>query len=387
MALDKSKNSNCVPLKGGRKLHCRFWNFAIGAVSSIILSFISVSILSATPQYKEAENKLYSIEQERVGLIVDSRLGEKNENGQLKGQSEIIENYVLSLEKASLALYSSEACQNALSSIIYEKYDPIDENRDNCYSYYVNFKKTNQDSFDEVGSFGEEFYLASLKEGDLSSYFVEEGYPFLKEEIALKLDEGIRFTAYKEGRTIYSNLKERYGSLLSKGEKEFEAHYIPYLENGKVYSKAYKDTASLYIIAFLFASTLSWGLFYLLLPSLFKGPTLTERLFKADRINNNGSVLPFWKSLLHALFNLLLVPSFASTGMLVASPLTGIEILFNLNLLGIHPFFYVLIGLILVLLDWMGFIFFKERKETFMEKALSFYSVDTREVELKKDGE
>lgn len=338
--------------KRGKRLGAFFLDaLTIGCVS-ILVNLFSWNVSLALPSVKEATLSLAAAQKNVSDVIVSSHLNSFTEKGQFYAQNYLAEKYVVSLAKGSLLFHGVE--EKDLSSF-YADTPAINETNDRAYYYFVAFKTEHQNGYPSQDESGQNFYQELISK-DLDGIFSQEGYPFLQEESAKILDEGLRNEDYKPGQNLKTKLVTRYLELLKKGAADLSTNYQPYLEAESAYLQKRNDFSRIQIAVAVLSSFVSGLILLFILPICNENRTIGQLVLKLDSENENGDPPSRGKSALqHAFFPLLLpmiaifpvlfTPGFGAD--LLLCPLTG-----PLGLI-----FYASISLILLFIDYL-FTFF-----------------------------
>lgn len=341
-----------------KKFLAAFLDLLTVFILSIVFFMIADSILPSIPAYKTVQNQAADAQESLYGMVEDSGLSAKRE-GRLLSSDEMAEDY---LKSAVYARILTLRPADEISRTVYEDVVPLTKDKDGLYCYYVEFKENNNQKFlKNKEESGIDYYAGTILKNVMKYFSMTEGYPTLKDEAALSLDEAYtNFTA--EGLEIQDEILDAYSSGNEKARKDLQENYAPYVEKEKVFEMAkdriLQDRGIALLATFLFAFLLA----YLLLPLLLKrGRTLSCRVLGLAVVSSDGKEIGFASFFIRLVFqciSALFIPFLEAVLLFGAEGVFFMEInlfsFFNLFVAMVVALVYLLVSGILDLIPRKG---------------------------------
>ncbi len=368
-----SEHSLSPSLNPGRRLAVGFLEGALLSLLSLFCFVLVGYADSAVPFYKEHSSNASAYQSQMVSLICESGVGESDGEGGLLSYNERAENYLKNVAYTSLLAHDETP-----SSLIYGRAKELSAESDLPYRYFVSFKVSNAASFEGGLSSGASSYWESFE--GVEGYFEEgSGYPILKLENAMILNEYFKNDSYSFGIDIAAKLRDGYKKLCKTIVNDFQDHYAPYKQIYALFASERNEIYLYKIASSLLCHLFSCLIYCFVLPFFVKGNvSLGKRLLKVSLIHRDGTLLTWWERLLRALIvfvETLIVPSLM--------PLlfygSGASDLYTRALLG--PFSLLVLSfasLALIVFSYTG-CFYLKGKASWSEFVFKGKSVDGRE--------
>ena len=368
-----SEHSLASSLKPGRRLAVGFLEGALLSLLSLFCFVLVGYVDNVIPFYKEHSSNASAYQSQMVSLICESGAGESDGAGGLLSYNDRAENYLKNAAYTSLLVHDETP-----SDLLYGKAKKLTEESDLLYRYFVTFKTNNEASFEGGLASGISSYWESFE--GIETYFEEgSGYPVLKIENAMALNEYFKNNSYAFGSGIAAKLKDSYKKLCKTVVNDFQNHYLPYKQ---IYASFASERNAIYLYKIgvaLLCHLLSCLVYCFVLSFFLKGNvSLGKRLLKVNLIHRDGTLLSWWERLLRALLifiETLIVPSLM--------PLlfygSGASDLYTRALLGpFSPLVLTFVSLALIIFSYTG-CFYLKGKASWSEFIFKGKSVDGRE--------
>ncbi len=302
--------AKAVLAKRPRKFAAVFIDFLFVLILTALCFAIGDGILTSTAPYKESQNAVLDSQERLYQIVEESHLSEREE-GKLLSVDTLTEEYL----KASV-LYTLQKQKDPedISTSVYKDVDPITPKTDGLYSYYVDFKTRNKESFSSESQekMGREYYVTSVLGKDAQTYFdLSEGYPFLNVKTAEAIND-YYVSATSAGEKVYSALFSIYADGNRMAQEDLTDNYAPYVMEMETFDKARKEVLSLRLIVLLTCYLLGILVVFLLFPLLFgSGRTLSDKILDIGLTDIEGKdvgALAIIVRLLLSLISYLVVP-------------------------------------------------------------------------------
>lgn len=121
----------------------------------------------------------------------------------------------------------------------YKDIEPITPDTDHLYTYYVTYKPKNLDLYstlkeEKKSQIGLDYYLDEILCNNLNQYFEETDYPYIKQDIADKIDNYFRDDNYSVGENAYNIIYNSYYKAMVKAIDEVVKYNDSYIKINKV---------------------------------------------------------------------------------------------------------------------------------------------------------
>ncbi len=288
------KFNNNVLTRKGRKTLGYLFDYSISIVFLIAFYVLINFIGSSLDSVKTVRTNVSNSQQNLYAFVEKTGLGETNNNGKLKDDSTIADEFVKKTVYYTLKEIEGKS-DVEISYSSYKDVEPITPETDHLYTYYVTYKPKNLDLYstleeEKKSQFGLNYYLDDILGNDLNQYFEETDYPYIKQDIANKIDNYFRDDNYSIGKNAYNTIYNAYYKAMIKAIDEVVKYNDSYIEINKVFEESRVKLFNIQVLEILISYVLAFGCSYILPIAIFKyGRTFGFRVLKLvfTRIDGN----------------------------------------------------------------------------------------------------
>ena len=288
------KFNNNVLTRKGRKTLGYLFDYSISIVFLIAFYVLINLIGSSLDSVKTVRTNVSNSQQNLYAFVEKTGLGETNNNGKLKDDSTIADEFVKKTVYYTLKEIEGKS-DVEISYSSYKDVEPITPETDHLYTYYVTYKPKNLDLYstleeEKKSQFGLNYYLDDILGNDLNQYFEETDYPYIKQDIANKIDNYFRDDNYSIGKNAYNTIYNAYYKAMIKAIDEVVKYNDSYIEINKVFEESRVKLFNIQVLEILISYVLAFGCSYILPIAIFKyGRTFGFRVLKLvfTRIDGN----------------------------------------------------------------------------------------------------
>ena len=288
------KFNNNVLTRKGRKTLGYLFDYSISIVFLIAFYVLINFIGSSLDSVKTVRTNVSNSQQNLYAFVEKTGLGETNNNGKLKDDSTIADEFVKKTVYYTLKEIEGKS-DVEISYSSYKDVEPITPETDHLYTYYVTYKPKNLDLYstleeEKKSQFGLNYYLDDILGNNLNQYFEETDYPYIKQDIANKIDNYFRDDNYSIGKNAYNTIYNAYYKAMIKAIDEVVKYNDSYIEINKVFEESRVKLFNIQVLEILISYVLAFGCSYILPIAIFKyGRTFGFRVLKLvfTRIDGN----------------------------------------------------------------------------------------------------
>ena len=288
------KFNNNVLTRKGRKTLGYLFDYSISIVFLIAFYVLINFIGSSLDSVKTVRTNVSNSQQNLYAFVEKTGLGETNNNGKLKDDSTIADEFVKKTVYYTLKEIEGKS-DVEISYSSYKDVEPITPETDHLYTYYVTYKPKNLDLYstleeEKKSQVGLNYYLDDILGNDLNQYFEETDYPYIKQDIANKIDNYFRDDNYSIGKNAYNTIYNAYYKAMIKAIDEVVKYNDSYIEINKVFEESRVKLFNIQVLEILISYVLAFGCSYILPIAIFKyGRTFGFRVLKLvfTRIDGN----------------------------------------------------------------------------------------------------
>ncbi len=280
------KFSNNVLTKKGRKTLGYLFDYSITIVFLIAFYVLVNFIGSSLDSVKLIRTNVSNSQQNLYTFVEKTGLGEiNNKTGKLKDDSTIADEFVK--RTVYYTLKEIEGKSNVeISYSSYKDVEPITPESDHLYTYYVNYKPNNLDLYSTLDEenkvqIGLNYYLNTILSNEVNQYFEETDYPYIKQDIADKIDNYFRDDNYSIGKNAYNTIYNAYYKAMIKAIDEVVKYNDSYIKINSVFEESRIELFNIQVLEITISYFLAFGCSYILPIAIFKyGRTFGFRVLK-----------------------------------------------------------------------------------------------------------
>lgn len=288
------KFNNNVLTRKGRKILGYLFDYSISIVFLIAFYVLVNFIGSSLDSVKTVRTNVSNSQQNLYAFVEKTGLGETNNNGKLKDDSTIADEFVKKTVYYTLKEIEGKS-DVEISYSSYKDVEPITPETDHLYTYYVTYKPKNLDLYstleeEKKSQVGLNYYLDDILGNDLNQYFEETDYPYIKQDIADRIDNYFRDDNYSVGKNAYNTIYNAYYKAMIRAVDEVVKYNDSYIKINKVFEEFRIKLFNIQVLEISISYVLAFGCSYILPIAIFKyGRTFGFRVLKLvfTRIDGN----------------------------------------------------------------------------------------------------
>lgn len=392
MQKNNIKFSNNVLTKKGRKTLGYMFDYSITIVFLITFYIITNLIFSSFDNVKTISSNVSSSQQNLYTFVEKTGLGEKNKNGKLKDESTIADEFV----KKTVYYTLKEIEKKSDIEISYSSYkdvEPITPETDCLYTYYVVYKANNinlyttldEENKEEIGL---NYYLNDILKNNENNYFNDTEYPYIKEDIADKIDDYFRDDNYSIGKNAYNTIYNLYYKAMIKAIGEVTKYNDEYIKINSLFEDSRIKFFNIKTLEISISYVLAFSCSYILPITIFKyGRSFGFKVLKLVFTRIDGykprTINIFIKGIVEFFAQFFVIDLFC----LLIFGVSGIYIIMHQFAFGMSLFYISIFSLLLTICSIVLMIVNKQYYQTTSEFLGKLICKDTNEfIVEKKDG-
>ena len=378
------KFNNNVITKKGRKSLGYLFDYSITIVFVVTFYVLVNFIGSSLEGVKTIRNNVSNSQQNLYAFVEKTGLGEINKNGKLKDDSTIADEFVKKTVYYTLKEIEGKT-DVEISYSSYKDVEPITPETDHLYTYYVTYKPNNlylYSSLDDEKKLqtGLNYYLNEILNNNINEYFEETDYPYIKQDIADKIDNYFRDDNYSIGKNAYNIIYNAYYKAMIKAIDEVVTYNDSYIKINTVFEESRIALFNIQVLEISISYVLAFTCSYILPIAIFKyGRTFGFRVLKLVFTRIDGEKPRISNMVVRGVIQLAAQYFVIDLFCLLLFGVSGVYIIMHQFAFGISIFYVSIFSVLLTICSFILMLINKQYSQTISEFIGKLICKDTSE--------